>query len=49
MLQLRGESLVDSTYVLVAFVVDRCAGKGRPTIAAESASIVATHANRFPP
>jgi len=47
--QLRGESLVATTNALVAFVVDRCAGEGKPTIAAESAAIVATNAIPFRP
>jgi hypothetical protein len=47
--ELRGESLVATTNALSAFVVDRCAGAGKPTIAAEGAAIVATHAMRFSP
>jgi len=41
--------LVATTNALSAFVVDRCAGAGKPTIAAEGAAIVATHAMRFSP
>jgi len=46
--QLRGETLVTTTIALVAFV-NRWAGTKKPTIAAESASIVATHSNLIPP
>jgi len=41
--------LVATTNALVAFVVDRCGGEGKPTIAAKRASIVATHSNSIPP
>ena len=41
--------MVATTNALSAFVVDSCAGAGKPTIAAEGAAIVATNAVRFPP
>ncbi len=46
--QLREKSLVATTNALVAFVVDRCAFEEKPTMAAESALIVATYANSIP-
>ena len=40
--------MVATTNALVAFVVDRRTGTGKPTMNAESAFIVATNALRFP-